>query len=325
MSGEWDELAQAAAGALVTALASDSGDEAERWFAGVIGQQRRLSATRAELAAAVGPDRERVMQSAITAWTYRLRDILEENPAAAEPLRGAVAARRRAIEAYGATETYGLTPTPARNRRGALAAIGVVVLVAVLAVIGWQAHWPPALFPAASSPTLPAGTGSVLIKSTPTDVTYNSAGQPTGPMSDGNLILQKEQGTIDGLALEATGEFDLAQYALPSRTSEYCEGYSGEESIGTLGGTPYHVVMTCVRSAKPYPAYYQQTYTGEWGDRPIHLTATISSGAETPARLSGTIGGQTVTATINLTNAGVINPPPGVKPYNREAGTMTVS
>jgi hypothetical protein len=369
MNGELDELAQAAAGVLVAALASDSAEAAEHWFAGVIGQERRLSATRAELAAAVGPSRAQVAQAAVTTWAYRLRDILEENPAVALPLRAVVAAQRQEAApappapappapvpaapvppapvpaapsvpggppggAYPdlvgrpqAPAEAPFSPSPRRKPTGAVAAITAVAVIAVAALVGWQAHWPPALFPAAS-PVLPAGTSTVSIKSTSITMTRDSQGRPTGPIDgQGNLVAQKEQGTIDGLVLTGTGGFDLAQFSLPSQTSPVCDGESGLESTGTLGGTAYHVVMTCVPSAQQNPANYTQSYTGEWGSRPIHMTATISSATESRAQLSGTIGSQQVTATINLTPGGYEGggtPPPGTL-ENIESGTITVS
>ncbi len=348
MNEEFDELAQAAAGVLVTALASDSGEAAVRWFAGVIGQERRLSATRAELTAAFGPSRGQVIQSAVTIWAYRLRDILAENPAAGPALRNLVAAQRpapapvaaaprvRDDRPAGAYVGLGSSPqapvaypsppsSPGRKPKGALAAATVVVLAAV-AVAGWLAHWPPALFPA-NSPALTLGISSVSIKSIPTTMTYNSKGQATGPKdSQGDLIAQEEQGTIDGLALTGTGGFDSAQFPLPSQATEQCDGMTGLESSGTLGGIPYHVLMTCVPSAQQYPSDYTQTYTGQWGSLPIHMAGTVNVSTWTPVHLSGTIGTQHVTATITMT-AGYPpgEPVPGTLPYNTESGTITVS
>jgi hypothetical protein len=168
----------------------------------------------------------------------------------------------------------------------------------------------------------------VSIKSTSITMTYDSQGRPTGPIDgQGNLVAQKEQGTIDGLVLTGTGGFDLAQFSLPSQTSPVCDGESGLESTGTLGGTAYHVVMTCVPSAQQNPANYTQSYTGAWGSLPIHMTATISSATESPAQLSGTIGSQQVTATINLKPGGYEGggTPPAGTLENTESGTITVS
>jgi len=348
MNGELDELAKAAAAVLVAALASDAGEAAERWFAGVIGQQRRLSATRAELAAAVGWDRDRVVQAAVSTWTYRLRDILEENPAAVQALRDLVAAQPPAEPAPPAPASaapqvpvapappgyYGQPQAPVADRvppsshrrrpTGALTAIGVVVVLAVLALGGWLAHWPPALFPAAN-PKLPAGTDTVSITSTTPPIKYNSQGHPTGALdAQGDLPLQKEQGTIDGLALTGTGGFDLKQFPWPTENSTECNGVTGVESTGTLGGTPYHVLLTCTPGAKQDPDF-EQTYTGDWGSSPIHMTATLND--ENAAngdvvQLSGTIGSQRVTANIVLKNGAYS----ANKPYvTTQSGTITVS
>lgn len=87
MSGELDELAQAAADALVSALVTDSWEAVKRRFAAVVGHERRMDATRADLVAVNGPNRDKVVQAQVRAWTTRLRDVLEDDPAAAEALR----------------------------------------------------------------------------------------------------------------------------------------------------------------------------------------------------------------------------------------------
>ncbi|HEX6527654.1 MAG TPA: hypothetical protein VF070_47705 [Streptosporangiaceae bacterium] len=87
MSGELDELARVAADALVSALVTDSWEAVKRRFAAAVGQERRMDATRAELAAANGRDRDAVRQAQVRTWTIRLRDVLEDDPATAEALR----------------------------------------------------------------------------------------------------------------------------------------------------------------------------------------------------------------------------------------------
>jgi hypothetical protein len=93
MSAEFDELAQASAGMLVGGLASESWQAARQWFAAVIGQERRLDATRARLIAAYGPDRNRVVQAETSAWATRLRDLMDDNSTVVQALRALVAIR----------------------------------------------------------------------------------------------------------------------------------------------------------------------------------------------------------------------------------------
>jgi hypothetical protein len=95
MSGEFDELAATVAGMLVSALAGDSGEDAKQWFAAVIGHEGRLAAARAELASAGdGPAHDLAVQAQVRAWTIRLRDVFEDNPAAAQTLQDLVAGMR---------------------------------------------------------------------------------------------------------------------------------------------------------------------------------------------------------------------------------------
>ena len=87
MSGELDELARAAANALVTAMTADSWKEIERRFAALTGLERRMEAAHDELAASSAADRERLLREQARAWTTRLRDVLDDNPAAVDGLR----------------------------------------------------------------------------------------------------------------------------------------------------------------------------------------------------------------------------------------------
>jgi hypothetical protein len=56
MSDDFDNLARVASDALVSAIATDSWEAAKRRFVAVIGHERQIDATRAELAARSGPD-----------------------------------------------------------------------------------------------------------------------------------------------------------------------------------------------------------------------------------------------------------------------------
>jgi hypothetical protein len=91
MSSDLDDLARAAADALVSAMVTDSWETVKRRFAALAGHERRLDAARDELAATSGAnrDRERLVQA--RAWSTRLRDALEDDPGAAEGLRALLA------------------------------------------------------------------------------------------------------------------------------------------------------------------------------------------------------------------------------------------
>jgi len=91
MSEELDELARAAADALVSAMVTDSWEAMRRRFAAMIGQEQRMDAGRAKLAAMSGAARDRAVQEQAQAWTTRLRDALDDDPALAASLRALLA------------------------------------------------------------------------------------------------------------------------------------------------------------------------------------------------------------------------------------------
>lgn len=147
MNGELDELAATAAGVLVDALGGDSAADAEQWFAGVVGQPGRLAATRAELAAVNGgPARDSVVQAQVSTWIVRLRDVLEDNPAAARTLRDLVDGMR----AEGL-----LKPPAARSESAAPVAVPPPAAPQPLPVASFPPAPPPA-GPAAAPPGEPA-------------------------------------------------------------------------------------------------------------------------------------------------------------------------
>jgi PQQ-like domain len=87
MNGEIGNLAQTAAVALVSAIATDSWENVKHRFAAVARhRERQIDATRAELAAASGSELSKVKQAQTQAWVTRLQDILNEDPAAARTL-----------------------------------------------------------------------------------------------------------------------------------------------------------------------------------------------------------------------------------------------
>ena len=91
MSDDLDDLARMAADALVSAMATDSWEAVKRRFAALVGHERRMDAARTELAARNGADRDRAELSQTRVWTTRLRDVLDDDPAAAEGLRTLIA------------------------------------------------------------------------------------------------------------------------------------------------------------------------------------------------------------------------------------------
>jgi hypothetical protein len=91
MSGDLDDLARAAADALVSAMVTDSWEAVKRRFAALVGYERQMDAARAEIAATSGPDRGRAQLAQARAWGTRLRDMLDDDPSAARGLRALVA------------------------------------------------------------------------------------------------------------------------------------------------------------------------------------------------------------------------------------------
>ncbi|MGY0233893.1 hypothetical protein [Longispora urticae] len=94
-------IALAAAGgtALAEAVATDVWTVAKAGFGKAFGRggpgeaeraERRLAATDAELVPLDGPELEQARRAAAQTWTTRLRDLLEENPEAAEDLRAVI-------------------------------------------------------------------------------------------------------------------------------------------------------------------------------------------------------------------------------------------
>jgi hypothetical protein len=91
MSDEFDDLAQTAANALVSALAAGSWEAAKRGFAALVGHEHQLEATHASLAAKRGRDLARAKSEQARDWVTRLQDILDSNPGVAPALRTLIA------------------------------------------------------------------------------------------------------------------------------------------------------------------------------------------------------------------------------------------
>ena len=91
MSDDFDNLARVASDALVSAIATDSWEAAKRRFVAVIGHERQIDATRAELAARSGPDLARAQLAQARGWVTRLRDALDDEPGMAPDLQALLA------------------------------------------------------------------------------------------------------------------------------------------------------------------------------------------------------------------------------------------
>jgi len=133
MSGELDELAATTADVLVSALGGDSWRDAKQWFTEVVGHEGRLAATRTELAGANGgPARDVVVQAQVRAWTVRLRDVFEDNPAAVRTLQDLIIGMRaQGLLPSASLRPAGPTtaPQPAAAPQSAASALSAPTLV----------------------------------------------------------------------------------------------------------------------------------------------------------------------------------------------------
>jgi hypothetical protein len=118
VSNEFENLAQTAANALVSAIAADSWEAAKQAFAAIVGHERWIDDTRTVLATRSGPNLARVQAELEQRWVTRLRDFLDENPGAAADLRAVVA---RFGVASGPAVT---TVTQHADRRSAAGSVG---------------------------------------------------------------------------------------------------------------------------------------------------------------------------------------------------------
>jgi hypothetical protein len=91
MGSEFENLAQTAANVLVSAIMTDSWEAVKRRFVAVVGHERQLDATRAELATRHGHDLARAQAELVQAWVTRLRDVLEDQPGVAPDLQALLA------------------------------------------------------------------------------------------------------------------------------------------------------------------------------------------------------------------------------------------
>src|ERR1022692_2000992 len=87
MDDDFDYLAQVMANALVSCMMTESWTVTKSRFIGLIGNERRIDATYAELAAASGQDLAMALITHAQVWRTRLRDALDDNPNLAVGLR----------------------------------------------------------------------------------------------------------------------------------------------------------------------------------------------------------------------------------------------
>jgi hypothetical protein len=166
---------------------------------------------------------------------------------------------------------------------------------------------------ASAAAGLPSGQGSFSIQSATT--AFNSDQQS----STGHI-----QGEVDGLALTATGN------GTASGQDEGCFfGTLGSSVSGTLGGVPFTIKLTACDLSQDH-SQVTGTYAGTWGSRPVNITATENlasdqarngnsdMGTDLPT-LSGTVGSQTVNASVTMPQTFATEGPNGI------TGSITVS
>jgi hypothetical protein len=159
---------------------------------------------------------------------------------------------------------------------------------------------------------LPLGQGTFQIRGSVTEFDDNKQ----------SIALQ---GTVDGLALTATGTGNGLAGGGFAGQGGYCGpfGLVGSSASGTLGGVPFTVTLSNCTSDSSYNL--TATYTGNWGSRPVNVTLTENlqseeNGPSTPPTLSGTVGSQQVSGAPNIVTA---SGAPGQTA--QISGTITVS
>lgn len=134
------------------------------------------------------------------------------------------------------------------------------------------------------------------------------------------------QGTVDGLALTATGTGNGLVSIGEVGQGGYCGlfGVAGTSASGTLGGVPFTVTLTdCSTDSNDIVT---ATYTGQWSGRDVNvaLTTNVSdTSTESPGnrQLSGTVGTQQVSGTVP--NIVLASGAPGKT--SQISGTITIS
>jgi hypothetical protein len=164
-----------------------------------------------------------------------------------------------------------------------------------------------------SSPTVTvtATPGATSASSSAAAATPGAAGFPLG---QGTFQIQGSitefndskqsmtfQGTVDGLALTATGTGNGLSSGGEVGQGGLCGlfGLTGTSASGTLGGVPFTVTLSdCSTSGNTVTA----TYTGNWSGRAINVALSGNvddlSGTSGTTQLNGTVGNQPVSGTV---------------------------
>lgn len=133
------------------------------------------------------------------------------------------------------------------------------------------------------------------------------------------------QGTVDGLALTATGTGNGRTAGGYVGQDGWCGlfGLTGSSASGTLGGVPFTV--TLANCSTDSSNMVTATYTGQWSGRAINvaLTANVDnlSGQSGTTQLSGTVGNQPVSG--SMPSIMLASGAPGKT--SQISGTITVS
>jgi hypothetical protein len=167
---------------------------------------------------------------------------------------------------------------------------------------------------------LPAAQGTFQIQGRVTEFESNSSG-PGGQ----SIALQ---GTVDGLALTATGTGNgLAEGSVGQ--GGYCGdfGVAGSSANGTLGGVSFTVTLTgCSVDSNNV---LTTTYTGHWGSRAVNVTLTANADSDYTMNggfqptLSGTVGTRQVSGTC--CGPGFLRASGAPGQTTQISGTITVS
>jgi len=135
----------------------------------------------------------------------------------------------------------------------------------------------------------PLGQGTFQIQGSITE--YNDSKQST-----------TIQGTVDGLALTATGTGNGLSAGGEVGQGGLCGlfGLTGTSASGTLGGVPFTVTLAgCSTDSNNMVT---ATYTGDWSGRAVNVALTTNvdnlSGNSGTTQLSGTVGNQPVSGTV---------------------------
>jgi hypothetical protein len=163
---------------------------------------------------------------------------------------------------------------------------------------------------------LPAGQGTFQIRGSVTE--FDPSRQ--------SIALQ---GTVDGLALTATGTGNGLPAGGSVGQGNYCGdfGVVGSSASGTLGGVPFTVTLT--ECSVDSNNVLTVTYTGHWGGRAVNVTLTANANSDYTSpgmfqpTLSGTVGTQQVSGTCCVPNFVRASGAPGQT--TQISGTITVS